>query len=290
MIIVKLMGGLGNQMFQYSFARFLSLKFNHDIKLDINFLLDRKPVLNFTYRDFELNNFNFNYEFVKDYDLNLFKFNLYNKFITKFRLKSSNLYLREGSSDISKIPFSKNIYLDGFWQNEKYFLEIRETLLEDFNLTNYLVSQHQYILNENFNHNTISVHIRRGDYITNDHNNSYHGTCSIDYYLSSINYIKKYINNPKFLFFSDDIEWVIENFNTLNINKVFITNEISKNSISDLFLMTQCRHNIIANSTFSWWGAWLNNNTSKIVIAPSKWTNVDNSHLENIIPNTWIRF
>jgi hypothetical protein len=290
MIIVKLMGGLGNQMFQYAIGRYLSLKYNQHLKLDNSFLIARTLIPNFTFRDFELDNFKLHYNIANKDDLKLFKRNCILNTLYKFNFKRSNIIIREGDTRISKINLYNNIYLEGFWQSEKYFYDIKNIISKDFIIKNDLIFQQKIFFQKYLELNTISVHIRRGDYVSNINNQNYHGICSIDYYMVAIEYFKSKFHDTHFIFFSDDMDWTINNFKSLNINKTFISRDISNSPISDLFLMKQCKHNIIANSTFSWWGAWLNDNTSKIVIAPLKWTIVDNPNLANIIPNTWIRF
>lgn len=118
--------------------------------------------------------------------------------------------------------------------------------------------------------NSVSVHIRRGDYLLRKHS-KIHGLCSLEYYLQAIQFIKSKSKDPVFYFFSDDIPWARENF--CNPSYKFVDCNSGSNSCLDLYLMSQCKHNIIANSTFSWWGAWLNRNKEKIVVAPSVWFN-----------------
>ncbi len=134
---------------------------------------------------------------------------------------------------------------------------------------------------------SISVHIRRGDYANDKVTNTYFGTCPLEYYKQAMDYMRSKVNNPIFYFFSDDIEWVKKEFNE-DENFVFISNP-KLQDYEELILMSQCSHNIIANSSFSWWGAWLNDNPAKLVVAPKKWMRVESNLQPNLIPEGWVR-
>ena len=135
--------------------------------------------------------------------------------------------------------------------------------------------------------NSVSVHIRRGDMKNDPVMAERHGVMPLSYYQKGIEIIRSKVSNPHFYFFSDDISWANENFN--DIDSTFVSGDISKTHFEDLYLMSQCGYNIIANSSFSWWGAWLNNNSGKIVIAPNKWFNSGPQDTEDLIPSNWIR-
>jgi hypothetical protein len=134
---------------------------------------------------------------------------------------------------------------------------------------------------------TVSIHIRRGDFSKKAETNLYHGILSSDYYKQAIEIISSKINSPKFYIFSDDINWAKENL--IVPEAVYASGQISKTHFEDLYLMSQCHHNIIANSSFSWWGAWLNDNPEKIVIAPKNWFNKGPKDTQDIIPGDWIK-
>lgn len=290
MIIVKLMGGLGNQMFQYAIGRSLALKTNQELKFDLSFLSDKTPKVNFTFRDLELDKFNTSIDF-SSVDENRFfinKLSLLNKVLFEFNLKSRNLYIVENPKkqlNLSKID--GDVYLDGYWQSEYYFKDIRDFLLNDFSFP--ILSEEVALLGEEIiSNSSVSVHIRRGDYASNSHINSYHGTCDIDYYMKSISFFSKKLDNPIFYFFSDDINWVKENFQS-NENFRFISLSDSLSPHYDMYLMSKCLHNVIANSSFSWWGAWLNQNPNKTVIAPKNWFVDPSNNPINLIPQNWLR-
>ena len=134
----------------------------------------------------------------------------------------------------------------------------------------------------------VSLHIRRGDYVSNPVTNNYHGTCSLAYYKKAVLLLKEKIENPSFFIFSDDLLWARENLDFIN-DMTFIDLDKSIPDHEEMHLMSQCKHNIIANSSFSWWGAWLNENSDKIVIAPKKWFSDNTINTEDLIPAKWMR-
>ncbi|MDQ7083781.1 MAG: alpha-1,2-fucosyltransferase [Sulfurovum sp.] len=285
MIITRISGGLGNQMFQYAIAKTMA-KNNSDIfKVDLSFYLKQ------TLRKYELNLFNINENIATEYEVRRYrgKEDFIFKIKTKLKLHISrpSFYILEKKLTLfDREIYAKNdhIYLDGFWQNEKYFMDMRDEIIQDFTLKNTISKDAKVYLAVIEQINSVSLHVRRGDYVEDSHTNHTHGTCNLDYYKNAINYISSKIEKPKFYIFSDDIAWCKENFDFLE-NKTFVDN--TKNALDDLELMKQCKHNIIANSTFSWWGAWLNLNTNKIVITPKIWfTSNPNLHLAS---EEWIK-
>lgn len=232
MIAIKLKGGLGNQMFQYAYGRNLSIQQKETLVLDKSFLnnLFWQKIIGVTPRKYEMGEFNI-----------------------KAKLTNKN---------------NKNC-LDGYWQNEIYFKDIRKIILNDFSLKKES-SNFKKLKNIILNTNAISVHIRRGDYAKRRKTKKYHGLLPLKYYQKAVSYIIKKINNPYFYVFSDDIDWVKTNFKT-SYPTHFVSQPNKLTNAEELILMSCCRHNIIANSSFSWWGAWLNKNPSKIIIAPRKW-------------------
>jgi hypothetical protein len=284
MILTKLKGGLGNQLFQYSTGRYLAHKTGDTLQLDISSF---KKTGSDTFRNFDLNKLNINAEISEKtlpFYLRLKRF-LNHKFFRKFYQDHHPELLRKNEE---KIKSGKNIYLEGYFQSEKNFSEIREILLKELTLKEEFQSQtFKEIKNEISNCNSVSIHIRRGDYIKNPSVTKYHGICDINYYQNAISEIKNKITNPVFYFFSDDSKWVAENFEMNEKMKIVSGKNLS--APEELFLMSFCKHNIIANSTFSWWSAWLNQNHDKIVIAPTPWIDALPNPHKNIIPETWIQ-
>jgi len=259
MIISKIQGGLGNQIFQYAYAKHLAYKYNTEIRFDIRFYdLDQGEVV----REFLLNKFP--NTFINT-DINI-------SFTGPVYRISDDFNYREFINEVGC-----NYYLDGYWQSEKFFKESEDLIREDLKPSEEILEK---IKKTPFlDTNTISLHVRRGDYLNS---NGYHPVQSVEYYQNSIEKIGKY----DYIFvFSDDIQWCKDN---LNFNNMVFIEGLS--NLEDLHLMSMCKNNIIANSTFSWWGAWLNSNPNKIVIAPKKWFG-DRCDLNesDIIPSNWIR-
>lgn len=257
MIITKLQGGLGNQLFQWAYGKYLSKKYNTSLYLDIDYYMNFNHVD--TKRSFSLDLFpNLNHQILNDNSISVMT--LYDNFIFT-ELNYNNNY---------------NYYLNGYWQSEKYFIEIEDIIRFELSPTFETLEK----LKKNYPiENSVSMHIRRTDYVTS---NGYHPVQSIDYYKNALDLIGNYDN---IIVFSDDINWCKENLQFKNI--LFIE---GNSDVEDLWLMSLCKNNIIANSSFSWWGAWLNNNKNKKIIYPSMWfckqANLNTSHL---IPNSWIK-
>lgn len=294
MIISKITGGIGNQMFQYAFARNISLLKHTDLKLDISsFSWD-------SLRIFELSDFFFisNHLATSDDYCQLKNHHTY-PIIERIKRKITNsnfpYYLHATVKEQSfafdnKISIiNKNCILEGCWQSEKYFLKNKNQIIQDFTFKHKPNDYYNQIINQITDFQTVSVHIRRGDYVNNSTTLAFHGLCSIDYYNNAISCISHKVANPLFIFISDDIEWCKQYFNNIP-NSIFIENNKGAD-YEDLRLMSMCKHNIIANSSFSWWGAWLNNNANKIVIAPKQWfANKEmQAQTKDLIPETWIK-
>jgi hypothetical protein len=184
---------------------------------------------------------------------------------------------------------SSKCFLSGYWQSPLYFKSVECLIRQEFTFPTKLSKENSIILKMIKNFNSISLHVRRTDYVNNV-NHEIHGVCSIEYYMKAISIICANVNYPFFFIFSDDIKWVKQNLK-INSKCVFVSGNTGSNSYIDMQLMSFCKHNIIANSSFSWWGAWLNSNFNKIVIAPQKWFNDENinSQTSDLIPDTWIR-
>lgn len=293
MIVVKLMGGLGNQMFQYAAARALSIKTNTKLYIDESFYIENKKNKTVTQRKPELHIFKIKFNKINFVSRNYIKLCF---ILTKFIEKKFSIKLNLFSNFIEdRFNFNNeydslrsNTVLIGYFQTEKYFIDIRSILLKEFLFNIQLSGINFSILQEIKQTNSVSVHIRRGDYISSTSNLEHHGICTLDFYKESINYMTERLNSCIFFVFSDDIIWAKENFNNFNQVFVFIDYNTGDMSFIDMMLMSNCKNNIIANSSFSWWGAWLNQNNQKIVIAPKKWFNSD-IDTSDLIPSSWIR-
>lgn len=275
MIIVRLMGGMGNQMFQYAFGRALSLKYNTSLKIDLSFLKNRNMGSGFVYRDYDLDIFNVYEDFSVNYD----GVSVANE---PFFHYSDSLV-----NAISQVK-DRNILINGYWQSPKYFLGLDSQIKQDFDFKNKVEdSEDENILNMvNLitNSNSVMINVRRTDYLNTNH----HGVMGLEYIYKSVDIIKSKVDNPKFFIFSDDINWCKDNI--ILDNMVIVDHSYKGDRFSYyLQLMVMCSHFIIPNSTFAWWAAWLNKNEDKIVIAPKKWLTDTNINTSDIIPSNWIR-
>ncbi|OGY39762.1 MAG: hypothetical protein A2391_03490 [Candidatus Brennerbacteria bacterium RIFOXYB1_FULL_41_13] len=288
MIKTRLFGGLGNQMFQYAVGRALSLRLKTNLGLDLSWFDDNKYLD--TNRQFGLDAFNIASRKLERVDLKGIKLR---RFFSKFGLSSKN-YIKEKYFNFNKdiVHLSDDVYLDGYWQSEKYFSDFEETIKNDFNLR-YPLSREAAGVHEIIIHAPVScaIHIRRGDYVVNPGINFYHGACSLRYYRDAVDYIKKYSLSTEvsFFVFSDDINWVKKNFIIEKGIFIEFENRDGFKDQEEMILMSRCQHQIIANSTFSWWGAWLNKNKQKIILAPDKWFNNVLIDTKDLLPDSWIK-
>lgn len=284
MIVVRLKGGLGNQLFQYAAGRALATRLNAPLKFDnITSLSSGKA------RGLELDKFEVNVELATKAEVKKFiPFpGLYYHKPKAISLLGKNIFHEKHFEFDDDFNLLRDpVYLDGYWQSPKYFESIASTILSEYKIKgNYLTNVKSKAV-ELQNSDTISVHIRRGDFL-NPKANAYHGTLPLEYYKRAINILREKTANSTLCFFSDDIEWVKEQFKELD-NIDFISSH-TKSAIEDFFLMSSCRHNIIANSSFSWWAAWLNRNPGKIVIAPTNWFAVSSIKTYDLFPPNWLR-
>jgi hypothetical protein len=287
MIIVNLTGGLGNQLFQYSFARYLARINNCDLKLDVS------SYENYEWHNYSLSPFNIDEIFATPEECDYYKgtgLTIINKIYRKlFKL---NYFLVEDSFQFNpkyKL-WSSPVYISGYWQSEKYFKELESELRNQFRILIPASKKNQEFIDQMQLENSVSLHIRRGNYVDVSHVNEVHGTCSMNYYKSAVAIIASKVTNPKFYVFSDDIEWAKDNL-VLNFETIFVDINDSKTDYEDLRLMSTCKHNITANSTFSWWGAWLNSSKNKIVVSPKIWFKDEdlNTLTSSLIPEEWYR-
>lgn len=289
MVIVKLMGGMGNQMFQYAFGRSLSLKKGVTLKLDLNFLLDRTPKKNFVFRDYDLTIFNCNPQILIEEDKKSFfgNFIMGNKYMNKFLpVKNRKFYTeRHFEYDTNVDKFNEDIYLEGYWQSYKYFSEFESTIRKDFYFKNKF-NEEEEVINQNIlSTNSVCINVRRADFL----NNSFHGVCDEKYFYQGLNYINNSESELNVFVFSDDIEWCKNNLN-FAFPTTFVDHKYAGEKFqSYLQLMTNCKHFIIPNSSFGWWAAWLADSSKKIVVAPEKWFSDSNINTKDLIPPDWIR-
>lgn len=296
MIIVKLMGGLGNQMFQYAAARHLACRYDTELKLDISFL--EQFAADCTPRRFVLKSLNINAAIASPREVD----DLTGQ--GKSRLDTLLIRFRrvaEGKGfqpqiyrephfhfDPAFLNTPDGSYLEGYWQSEKYFQDISDLVRREFVVRDPMYGENLGISEQIRTTNSVSLHVRRGDYVSNRVTRETHGVCGMDYYQRCIAEISKAVVAPHFYLFSDDPLWVAEHVR-LSFPMTLIDHNRPENGHEDLRLMSLCRHNIIANSSFSWWGAWLNANPGKIVIAPHRWFYAPSIDSSDVLPSSWIR-
>lgn len=288
MIVMRLKGGLGNQMFQYALGRRLSL--DHQTPL----MLETSSYKEDRLRVYRLDTFQID---AKASDRLPFfpttgpkrRINTLLQFFRKLVGRPFDIYKEKGFDfDPEVLQCSANAFFDGFWQSEKYFLPIRKTLLTDFLPSQPLSGELALIAQQIDCCPAVSIHVRRGDYVSDPTTTAYHGVCSKEWYEEAARYMKAHVPNLHFFVFSDDYEWAKNNL-AFDTPTTFVKPSPDGLECHDLYAMSLCQHNVIANSSFSWWGAWLNQNPDKIVIAPKRWFVAGPQRTDDLIPNSWIR-
>jgi hypothetical protein len=275
-IIVKLKGGLGNQMFQYAAGKALALRHRVPLKLDLGYL-ESLPDGKYTKRTVELFHLNISAEPADAADLENFKKHkstpLRNVIDRLFPAWQTHCYLAESGHGYQRV-FDRapaSTYLDGFWQSERYFRRYSDMIRSEFKPSAPLNDRQNTVLSQIGEGNSVSIHVRRGDFISLPEAHAFHGVCGLSYYQSAIEHVMSKVPKARFFIFSDDPDWCRANFTHQNA----VVLEPGEIPAHDLWLMSRCSHHIIANSSFSWWGAWLNEKPGKIVVAPRFWyTNV----------------
>lgn len=299
MICMRLSGGIGNQMFQYACGRALASKHKVKLILDLSFLENQSLQKIYIIRNYELGVFSNTAHIANEKELKKLKPSYFFRLFSNLKwfrgilmfLYPNILIESENVSYDERINKIKGkCLLIGYWQNELYFKNIKENLYNDFEFSRQLDVRNLARAKKITNSNSVGIHIRRGDYIENLRTNKFHGLCTLDYYKSAIRLVLTKVVDPVFFIFSDDLNWVKDNLNIPKSNE-YIYGNTGNESYIDMQLMSLCKHNIIANSTFSWWAAWLNHNPNKIVIAPKQWyaDSVWNEIKKDFIPAKWLK-
>ncbi len=295
MIIVKLMGGLGNQMFQYAAGRSLACRLGVDLKLDLSCLGAHHE--GDTPRPYELGCFKIAADKASEDDVAalLGRKTVYATLRAKL---CGRLGLQWELSRLYREPhyhydqnfecLSDNVYLAGYWHSERYFAPIADRIAQEFTCRHPLLGRNLEIASDIDNTESVTIHVRRGDYVADRRTGDYHGVCSLEYYRAAIAELAKHTERPHFFIFTDDHSWVKAHL-LLDFPATYVDCNGQDKGYEDLRLMSHCKHHIIANSSFSWWGAWLNRNPAKIVVAPRKWFNGPNPDTKDLIPAGWIR-
>jgi len=277
-IYVKIYGGLGNQMFQFAAGYAAAKNKKTKLSLDLDY--------------YKKNNLHNNFELQKVFDIKsnvniLVKSNKFNffKIIKQFDFTVHKFNENQFHYNKNILNISNNTILDGYWQSERYFKKYENEIKKIFTFKVNLNKIEYNYFDEIYNNNSVSVHIRRGDFLLKKNDN--HKTDLNDYYLEAIKRIAKKFYKVKFYLFTDDPNWVRNYFNMNYDHKIVDINQKEKSYI-DMYFMSLCKANIIANSTFSWWSAWLNNNNDKIICAPRNWFNDKTINTDDLIPRKWL--
>lgn len=291
MITIRLKGGMGNQMFQYAFAKGLAKTLNTDVKIDCSLLLDRSRGKDYIYRNYDLSIFNVeeNFSIQPSFLRTIYKlkFSKLRKFITsqvaKGKVIENEKYFHTDENLIIN-PTDNAIY-DGWWQSVRYFDNVKEELKNDFSFKTTTLPESKELYNRIQNTNSICLNVRRTDFLTNPELNS----TNLDYFLRAAKKMGELVNNPHFYIFSDDTKWCEENI--LLDYPVEVIQHTHKGAKFGNYmqLMITCKHFIIPNSSYAWWAVWLNTNEDKHIIAPKNWFNEGDYDTKGLVPTNWIR-
>lgn len=283
MIILYLNDGLGNQMFQFALFRKLQ-DLGKDVCIyDVD--LRRKDAL---HNGLELENvFGLRYDKISKKEFRRYDTkNLMNHILRKlFYEKKYPMFEERFLSYKPEIFSMDNLCLKGYWQSEKYFKGIEELIRKDFCFPEIRDEKNIRILDMIHQSQSVAVHVRRGDYLTEQYKHTFGSVCNEEYYKKAIQYVRERVSDARLFVFSNDIEWCKKNFDSKNT--VFVEGNCGKESYKDMQLMSQCKHQIIANSSFSWWAAWLNDYKEKIVISPSCWMHGET--VQDIVCEDWVK-
>jgi hypothetical protein len=296
-VLVKLMGGIGSQMLQYATARCLALRHDCEVLLDLSFLNDKERT-DITIRDFELDYFPVKARIATPDELaksEAYQHSWPHRLINKARklvgMRPAFAYIGEGGDfndrtvALANFPTADLLFVEGYWFNEGYFLPCANDIRQDLAFQPFTDDRNKAVAHQIATTTAISLHVRRGDYLKY----AAHGVCPPAYYERAIAYLAECVpDSPTYFVFSDDITWVRNNI-PLPGTPVYIDWNKGAKSIEDVHLMHLCQHQIIANSSFSWWGGWLNTNPKKIVICPKLWHGDPVISSSRVVPPSWVQ-
>ena len=285
MIVVYSNAGLANRMFHYALYKALEVK-GIDVYFD-----EKSYVPEWSFETTTLMDVFPNIQYRESLQ---FKRASKKTFLDKIVIHCSNLFggryyvnyrFKYDDKLFTKLETNQDLCLIGLWQSEKYFMDVRQEIQKCFQYRSFVDDKNVKTAQQMLSENSVAIHVRKGeDY---QQNRIWKNTCTIDYYRLAIDYIRMHVQNPVFYVFTDNKDWVIENFTDLDYTLCDWNPTSGKQNYLDMQLMSCAKHNVIANSTYSWWGAWLNENSDKIVIAPKRWFN--KIVTPDILPEQWIK-
>lgn len=285
LIVSRLIGGLGNQMFQYAAGRALALR------RGVPFAIDSRAFADYSTHAFGMQCFNV---VLKEAPIHLLPKppaeGRLQRLLRKFIPTPLSIYTEKTFTfDEAVIDLPGGVYLDGYWQSEKYFSDYADVIRSDFKVRHEPSIANRDWLERISQTHSVSLHIRRGDYVTNASAAAVHGTCDLGYYERAVSYLRAITGiDPVLYVFSDDPDWVAANV-SLPYQMHLIRDNTASTNYEDLRLMTACRHHIVANSSFSWWGAWLDGRLDSITVAPAHWFASDKPDARDLVPPHWVR-
>jgi hypothetical protein len=293
MVVVRLLGGMGNQMFQYAAARRLAHVLGAECQLDVSsFDVYRR-------RPYALDAFLVKGEFAKREDVASLNPLLQRGAFGRLSLRIKHrLGLPRGWTVLFEnslrplnnavLNASGNVYLAGYWQSEKYFLDIEDTIRDDFRIAHELDENAREVAARIESCESVAVHIRRGEFINDPEASRLHGTCSAAYYQRCFDYLAGRIGRVHLFVFAEDESWARKNLK-ISFPAEYVPYRPENESWQNMRLMSLCRHHVLANSTFSWWGAWLGQRAGGIVLAPERWVQDDRYDTSDLIPSRWVK-
>jgi Glycosyl transferase family 11 len=292
-VIARLIGGLGNQMFQYAAGRALALRHRARLKLDVSGF-ERHGL-----RRYELQSYPVATSIATPQEIATCEQSAAGGRKAMFRsvrrmlgltLPPSTRHYREPHFhfDAALAKQCLPVLIDGYWQSECYFADAADVIRGELTPRAPLEPANAAMAAEIGRVEAVSLHVRRGDYVSNAHTNAYHGVCSLDYYRAAVEHIKARTSKPHLFVFSDDRDWTRANLRS-DLPTTFVDANPPERGFRDMQLMSRCRHHIIANSSFSWWGAWLNPSPFKIVVAPQRWFAAGPNDTRDLLPTNWVR-
>jgi hypothetical protein len=291
MIIVRLFGGMGNQLFQYAAGRRLACVLGTELKLDTSWFDQCGE------RQYSLGHFNIQESFAHPDEVAAMTTpTMGRRIIAKLRRRKplAPTHIKEKHFHFSPriLTLPDGVCLEGYWQSEKYFADIAAVIRRDLTVKHPQTGRNKEWGEMIASSESVSLHVRHGDYVANPNSRQIHGVLDLDYYLGCAQEIMKALKTPHFFIFSDDPDWVRNNM-SFSCPATLVEHGEDKlcADIEDLRLMSQCKHHIIANSSFSWWGAWLNPRSDKMVFAPRQWftrMGMASRKTHDLLPDCWI--
>jgi Glycosyl transferase family 11 len=283
------MGGLGNQMFQYAAARRLALRTGDELALDLGWF-DHEGREWVTQRRFELGVFHLPARRVSFPPRAIEAWERGGAArVLRFRRLRLAVLRNEGAgpADARVLAASRDVLLIGYWQSERYFADAADTIRADFAFRKPPSQEYSQVLRSIESNSAVAVHVRRGDYASDSRTNAIHGTLEPSYYREAIARVAERVGALHVFVFSDDPDWAAEHL--AFEHPVTHVSRAGSHAVDELYLMTLCGHHVIANSSFSWWGAWLCDTPNRIVIAPRRWFRDDRIDTAELVPSRWIR-